>query len=309
MLLRIVCCLLVLSSVAAASSGEPPPVVVTTEHVSPVIGGATVPEGKWRDVVLVVSQDSTCTGTLIAPDIVLTAGHCVESEPYEVITDTVDYMHGGDHIPVKSFRAYPDWEHKFDVGVLMLDHVARGKPRAIAPACAAKQGLQDDVMVHLVGFGMSSERSGQANTKLREVDLRVVDSSCTSDEGCQSSVAPHGEFMAGGNGSGSCFGDSGGPVFLTTLDGPALVGVVSRGLAKPGTDCSDAGIYVRADKVVSWLQSVTGVDFDPSTCEVPADDPGESEPETGGCSAGGGSSGVAVGLVSLVGIFRRRRRG
>jgi secreted trypsin-like serine protease len=307
MLVRLACIgfLSMLSSVAvASSSSESTPPTTFGEHASPVIGGSTVPEGKWRDVVLVVSADSTCTGTLIAPDIVLTAGHCVASEPYEVITDTVDYMDGGDHIPVKWSRAYPDWENKFDVGVLMLDHVARGKPRMIAPACAAKSGLRDGAMVHLVGFGMSNERSSTNNTALREVDLPVVDASCTSDEGCQSSVAPHGEFMAGGNGQGSCFGDSGGPVFLETADGPALVGIVSRGLAKIGTDCSDAGIYVRADKVVSWLQSVTGVDFDPSTCDMPADDPGEATSESG-CSAGG-AGGLGVGLA-LLGIVRRRR--
>lgn len=264
-----------------------------------------MPEGKWRDVVLVVSRDSTCTGTLIAPDIVLTAGHCVESEPYEVIVDTVDYTQGGDRIPVKSSRAYPDWENKFDVGILMLEHVARARPRSIAPACAAKAGLRDGVMVHLVGFGMTSDTNPD-NTKMREADLQIYDASCTTDDSCQASIAPHGEFLAGGNGEGSCFGDSGGPVFLTTKEGPALVGIVSRGLAIPGSTCSDGGVYVRADKIVSWVQSVTGVDLDPSTCSVPADDPGEASMDGGGCAAGG-SAGLGIGLA-LLGISCRRRR-
>ena len=266
-----------------------------------------MPQGKWRDVVLVVSQHSTCTGTLIAPDIVLTAGHCIESEPYEVWTDTVDYgTFQGDRIAVKWSRAYPDWEHRYDVGVIMLDHVARGAPRAIAPACAAKKGLHDGALLHLVGFGMVAD-TVESNTQLREVDLRVVDANCTSDEGCESSVAPHGEFLAGGDGRGSCFGDSGGPVFMPTEDGPALVGVVSRGIAVPGATCSDGGIYVRADKVVSWLQSVTGVDFDPSSCEVPADDGGEVTDEAGGCSTGGGGS-LALGFGIVAVLFGRRRR-
>lgn len=270
-----------------------------------MVGGTAVPEGKWRDVVLVVSQDSTCTGTLIAPDIVLTAGHCIESQPYEVITDTVDYNRGGDRIAVKSSRAYPDWENKFDVGILMLEHVARGRPRAIAPACAAKQGLRDGQMVHLVGFGMTSDTNPD-NTQLREADLRIYDASCTTDDSCQAAVAPHGEFLAGGNGEGSCFGDSGGPVFLNTKQGPALVGIVSRGIAVPGSTCADGGVYVRADKIVSWVQRVTGVDLDPSTCSVPADDAGEAEVEEGGCSAGG-SAGLGIGLVLLA--LTRRRRG
>lgn len=297
------------SSVASASPSSslandpaPPP-----DEPSFVVGGTAVPEGKWRDVVLVVSADSTCTGTLIAPDIVLTAGHCVASEPYEVITDTVDYMRGGDRIAVKSSRAYPDWENKFDVGIVMLEHVARGPSRSIAPACAAKSGLRNGAKVHLVGFGMTSDTNPD-NTQLREADLEVYDASCTTDDSCESSIAPHGEFLAGGNGEGSCFGDSGGPVFLTTKQGPALVGIVSRGLAVPGSTCSDGGVYVRADKIVSWVQSVTGVDLDPSTCSVPADDPGTTETGEGGCASSSGA-GLGIGLVLLALARRRRNHG
>ena len=54
------------------------------------------------------SPDGTCTGTLIAPDVVLTAGRCVELAPTEVILNTRDYVVGGDRIPVKWARAYPD---------------------------------------------------------------------------------------------------------------------------------------------------------------------------------------------------------
>jgi secreted trypsin-like serine protease len=302
MLLRFALLLLVSSSVAVAAPSDPAP-LPSSDHASFVVGGTAVPEGKWRDVVLVVSRDSTCTGTLIAPDIVLTAGHCVASAPYEVIADTVDYTQGGDRIPVKWSRAYPNWENRFDVGILMLEHVARARPRRIAPACAAKAGLRDGGMVHLVGFGMTSDTNPD-NTQLREADLQIYDASCTTDDSCEASVAPHGEFLAGGNGEGSCFGDSGGPVFLTTKEGPALVGIVSRGLAVPGSTCSDGGVYVRADKIVSWVQSITGVDLDPSTCSVPADDPGDPSGDDG-CSAGG-SAGLGLGL-GLLGLLRRRR--
>ncbi|HEU0031744.1 MAG TPA: trypsin-like serine protease [Kofleriaceae bacterium] len=258
---------------------------------APIVGGSPVPVGKWRDVVVVVGQTGTCTGTLIAPDIVLTAAHCIDARPIEVITDTVDFAEpGGDRIAVKWARAYPNWTERYDIGVIMLDHVARGMPRAIAAACHAREGLVAGALVHLVGFGLTTASGSDDNSVLHEADAPVIDPTCTMDVGCQSAIAPHGEFIAGGRGTDSCFGDSGGPVYLNTPQGMALVGVVSRGVALPGAPCGSGGIYVRADKVVSWVQSVTGVRLTRTTCTGPADgDDRELEPADGGCQTGAGA--------------------
>ncbi|MGE0404629.1 MAG: trypsin-like serine protease, partial [Kofleriaceae bacterium] len=60
-----------------------------------VIGGSAVPAGKWPDAVAVVGAQGSCTGTLIAPDIVLTAGHCADAGLTQVIANTTNYMQGG----------------------------------------------------------------------------------------------------------------------------------------------------------------------------------------------------------------------
>lgn len=281
------------------------------ELEAPVVGGTRVPDGTWRDVVAVVARDAVCTGTLVAPDIVVTAAHCVEAGPVEVITDTTDYAaEPGDHIPVKWARAYPRWRERYDVGVLMLDHVARGRPRTVASACTTRPALVAGATVHLVGFGLATAEATDANTTLREAELRVVDPTCTSDPSCEPSVAPHGEFIAGGGGRDACFGDSGGPVYLDTADGPALVGIVSRGLAVPGAPCAIGGVYERVDKVVSWIQSVTGTRLARTSCDGPADDADAAaadEAGAGGCAAAPGVSGPAVWLIAIAAIRRRRR--
>jgi secreted trypsin-like serine protease len=275
---------------------------------APVVGGTPVPLNKWRDAVVVLGRDAVCTGTLIAPDVVLTAGHCIEIHPIEVITDTVDWgKPGGDRIKVKWSRAYPDWEHRYDVGVIMLEHVARGKPRTVAAACTARTELVAGAMVHLVGFGATTKAGDDPNTALREASVPVIDPTCTTDPACEPSIAPRGEFMAGGHGADSCFGDSGGPVYLDTASGPALIGVVSRGLSLPGAPCGNGGIYVRADKVVSWIQSVTGAKLTRTTCAGRADGEDEEAPGDGGCSTGTGA-GLGGGLAALAALRARRRR-
>src|SRR5678810_913006 len=56
-----------------------------TSHISkPVIGGEITPEGEFPGVgaLWLSSQGSfECTGTLIAPDVILTAAHCIVFAP------------------------------------------------------------------------------------------------------------------------------------------------------------------------------------------------------------------------------------
>jgi hypothetical protein len=285
---------------------------VVAEPASPVVGGSRVPEGKWRDVVVVIAREGTCTGTLVAPDVVVTAGHCIEAGPIEVITDTVDHgvPYAGDRIRVKWARAYPRWWERYDVGVIMLDHVARGRARRVAAACTTRERLVAGGEVHVVGFGLVTPEGVGGNTAMHEATLRVTDPTCTSDLACNAEVAPHGEFVAGGDGRDTCFGDSGGPAYLDTPEGPALVGVVSRGRAPPGPICGGGGIYVRADKVVAWIQRVTGARLERTACPGRADDPREgSAGEPQGCAAGPGTGGCGMlGLLGVALMLVRSRR-
>jgi len=273
-----------------------------------VVGGSPVPRGRWPDVVAVLMRDGVCTGTLIAPDVVLTAGHCIDAGPIEVIVDTIDYGRpGGERIRVAWARAYPDWSRRYDVGVLMLDQPATfAKPRLVTSACTARDHLAIGKPVDIVGFGLATSTGLDDNTRLNQATVPITDPTCTRDPACEPSIAPHGEFVAGGHGADSCFGDSGGPVFVQTREGRALIGVVSRGLVLPAAPCGNGGVYVRVDKVIAWVQSVTGRKLARTTCEGRGDAP--DEVEEGGCAAGTGL-GAGAALVLLVWAWLLHRRG
>ena len=256
-----------------------------------------------------------CSGTLIAPDVVLTAGHCIETHPVEVIVGSVELAKpGGEVIKVKSATAYPSWQQAYDVGVLVLERPASVKPRAIASACSVKEHLKSGSDVRVVGFGLTTPSGTGDNTALHQAMLPVHDATCTEDPGCQPAVAPGGEFTAGGMGVDSCFGDSGGPLYLSTASGEALIGVVSRGEYAGGEPCGGGGIYVRADAVAKWIEKTTGRTLARSTCDVPADGPGDADiadGEGGGCSATRGivGGGAVLGLVVLALLAAPRRSG
>lgn len=302
---------------------------------SPIVGGTTVREGDFSDVVLVVGSHSVCTGTLVAPDVVLTAGHCIGDTPKQVLVGSVDYSKpGGELIAVTSAVAYPNWEQRYDVGVLVLEREARYKPRAIAKGCR----ITATAKVLAVGFGLTSASGTGTNSRLHQAELAVDDPTCGRDPACAAAIAPNGEFTAGGHGTDSCFGDSGGPLYL----GEALIGVVSRGVGTSTAPCGGGGVYVRANKVVGWIERTTGrkltrsgclkpkatgqtsEDTDGETPEVPGGSisgPSDEAPsamsdggltaagaDPGGCSAAPGVGGL-VGVVIAAGLLLLRRRG
>lgn len=283
-------------------------------ETSSIVGGSSVPRGRWPDAVAVLGEEGTCTGTLVAPDVVLTAGHCIEARPYEVVVDTIDYTQpaaaaGGERIRVTWSRAYPNWETRYDVGVLLLEHAATyAKPRVVTSACTARSLVQPNTPVEIVGFGLATAQALDDNTRLHQATVTITDPTCTLDPACNPTIAPNGEFMAGGHGADSCFGDSGGPVYIDTQDGHghALLAVVSRGRALPNVPCGDGGVYVRVDKVISWVQSITGRKLARTTCTSSGDeadddtDPAASGATSLSTDSGGCSTGSAAGIVAAL---------
>lgn len=295
-----------------------------------IIGGTPAPAGKWPDAVAVLG-DGACTGTLIAPDVVLTAGHCADPAPTEVIANTTNYnAAGGVRATVKSVTAYPNWENSYDVAIIVLNTPMTGvTPRKLGTACTF-EGFSATSRVQLVGFGLTDIQAEGDNTRLNEVTVPVTDPTCSRGDGCVAAVSPGGEFVAGGNGVDSCNGDSGGPVYLDTPRGPVVIGAVSRATESAATPCGAGGIYVRTDKLVQWIEQTAGKAVEKDTCATtpPAaedEDPGTGngdgagdgtgnnhsfdQPDiSGGCATTGSRGGLAAGLLAAAALVATRRR-
>jgi MYXO-CTERM domain-containing protein len=323
------CTILVVLMASAASASADVRFDLTPEAPGDhraIVGGSDVPPGKWPDTVAVLGDSGVCTGTLIAPDVVLTAGHCADINPRTVIANTVDYSRaGGVRVRTSRTVAFPSWERSFDVAVVVLaEPITTVTPRRVGTGCTFNQ-FTSNTMVRLVGFGATSMDGRAQNTLLKEAMTAVLDPTCASGNGCEASIAPGGEFIAGGTGSAdSCFGDSGGPVYLETSRGPILVGAVSRGVDNAATPCGGGGIYVRTDKIIAWIEEVAGTTIEKDTCAANPDDIDDNGMGTGehgdldadvvgGCSITGSGSGASTGALVLLGLAfasaRRRRRG
>jgi secreted trypsin-like serine protease len=312
---RSVLALALATTVVACTDQELSPDTGLSETRSAIVGGSEAGAGEWPDAVAVLGTEGTCSGTLIAPDVVLTAGHCAGIEPTQVIANTTDYAQpGGIRVDVARTVSFPDWQHSYDLSVLVLaSPIEDVTPRAIGTACTYRDFVRE-TPVRLVGFGATDKLGQMSNTHLREAMTMVTDPDCTGGHGCKDELAPGGEFVAGGTGEAdSCFGDSGGPVYLDTDSGPVVIGAVSRGVSGSETPCGGGGIYVRTDNVIEWIEDTAGTTIAKDDCggvEYKTEAQLGSAGQGGGCAAtsgaGGGASAGALGLV-LLAIVKRRR--
>lgn len=234
-----------------------------------VIGGTAAAQGAWPDAAGVLyphegmnhdEDQALCSGTLIAPSIVITAGHCYLDNfmPDNVLVGTasLDHPEQGETIPIRIGFAYPDADTSEDVTALILAHPSTIPPRALATGWAAAD-IQNGAKVELVGFGAISADGMTFVQELQQAETEVTDFNCSKSAGCRQTDAPDGELGAGGGGIDTCPGDSGGPLYLKTSYGTFLAGVTSRGYSDSTVECSGGGIYERPNKFVDWLEAQT----------------------------------------------------
>lgn len=266
------CTLTMAVTVASAETAAPAPGATPFGALSTeVVGGTIVPEGRWPDTAGVFfGNDVGCTGVLVAPTVVLTAGHCIDGSVSKVLLNATDVGGPGETIRVIRRIAYPNWYNTMDIGILILETPSQVTPRRIASGCIKDNFVVDGATVTIVGYGAIDVNGNEYRSELREAVTTITDADCSqTSRGCVSSVQPDGELGAGGDGIDSCFGDSGGPLYLMTDRGEFLVGLTSRGYDDVNLPCAEGGIYVKPEKVIDWIQEQTGETLVPPSCNAP----------------------------------------
>lgn len=205
-----------------------------------------------------------CTGVLVHPRIVLTAGHCfIPDRRANIValgaTDE-DQLQQAELISIRRMVQHPRYRqtHQLsDMSVIILRKASAVAPTPIATTAEAGAATETT----LVGFGNDDVNSTRGFGIKREVTVPVTQMRRAATDNLDAAEQTLGfesdlEFVAGGNGFDSCNGDSGGPAYIKVGAALKVAGLTSRATDTAGHPCGDGGIYTRIDKHVDFIRQM-----------------------------------------------------
>jgi len=237
-----------------------------------IVGGTPADPAQYPYAVAIFRKGHMhCSGSVIGPTRVLTAGHCVDGfnvANFQVIIGrpTLRDTTVGQAIPVTSGRVHPDFEQTglHDVAVLDLAQPTVAPPISLATPDLNAATTAIGAPLQVAGFGATNPFGTHLSGFLKTTtELVRADRSCLKAYS-RDLFAPESMICAlgarrkkGGRfkiHTSACSGDSGGPLVANTATGPVEVGTVSFGGALCGLPQAPT-VYSRVSSSLDFINA------------------------------------------------------
>jgi secreted trypsin-like serine protease len=263
---------LTFSAIATAAT----PAASNPKATGSVIGGHNTTIEDFPSLAYIEGVQATagyaCTGTVVAPRVVLTAGHCVEDIESSSIVEPklIAVATGVSNLTkiapeqisrVEKVLAYPGFdptELHGDAGLLILTDPVEAPPIALAGSEDAPL-YEPGVKLTVAGWGIDDRNTGHAPNQLQAATVPIEEAKrCKEgtrrfypffDSGRQICTLDVPTFKIT-----TCHGDSGGPAIATRPDGSQVeLGVTSLG--DGSCNPTSPAVFTKVDQISSWVQS------------------------------------------------------
>ena len=231
----------------------------------PVVNGTDAATCQFPSVVRL---GNGCSGSLVAPNIVLTAAHCLDPSvagPVNVIYFGENEAAPARSVGVERCERHPEYElidqepvtqALNDVGLCVLtEDIDDVPPIPILFGCEVDQ-LVVDAPITIVGFGATSGGNddpivGGGTKRFGSQTVEMINADVN-------------DLLMVGPESAVCFGDSGGPALLELDDGTwRIAGVASSIHPMSFGSCGYGSVHDLVHTQVPWLEEESGVDLTP----------------------------------------------
>lgn len=290
-----------------------------------IVNGTPAEPGTHGPLAFVTSQISAtsamaCTGTVIAPAVVLTAAHCLVDETtgtvrsasgVTVVTGRTDRgAPGGQVLTASRVVVHPSYdarEIRADVALILLSTATTAPPLAIVgpgEAAYAAGGTKATI----AGWGLTSSGGTAASERLLSAATTILD-----DVACRRLLGADLDVVATlcavdspAFAAATCRGDSGGPLIVVRPDGtPAQAGVTSWGSQSCNARVPQA--FARLSTYAGWISSqVAAAPTPPTTVGAPGDAGAGPSPSTALPVPPRGGEAAAAPALATAGWYRGR---